>query len=133
MKLLIPTICFLMITASCSGNSSPQNLTWYNDSSITNIIEDPEHPEEQMRISIGISAQVFYISKKSPDYKSLMEKADLSLKKTYLLTSGLKIKPILLKGLNNQSIRICTQLYFNVRPWLIAMAGFFTVEKLFQI
>ncbi|WP_294200873.1 hypothetical protein [uncultured Chryseobacterium sp.] len=97
MKLLIHTICFLMITASCSGNSSPQNLTWYNDSSITNIIEDPEHPEEQMRISIGISAQVFYISKKSPDYKSLMEKADLSLKKNISFDIGIENKTNIIK------------------------------------
>ncbi|GEN65626.1 MULTISPECIES: hypothetical protein [Chryseobacterium] len=72
-------LLFIMIT-SCSGNASSQNLTWYNNSTISSITEDPDKPNDLVRVAIGISAQVFYLSKKSPDYKVLMEKLNQSYK-----------------------------------------------------
>ncbi|MCQ9636146.1 hypothetical protein MP477_14405 [Chryseobacterium sp. WG23] len=77
-------LLFIMIT-SCSGNSSSQNLTWYTNSTISSITEDPDKPDDFVRVAIGISAQVFYLSKKSPDYKVLIEKVNQSYKngKTY--------------------------------------------------
>ncbi|WP_426477853.1 hypothetical protein ACP3T3_22120 [Chryseobacterium sp. CBSDS_008] len=89
-------LLFIMIT-SCSGNSSSQNLTWYNNSTITNITEDPDKPNEVVRVSIGISAQVFYISKKSPDYKDLMEKATQSFKKSKIYNIGIENKTNIIK------------------------------------
>lgn len=73
MKILLCLFCLMMIIC-CSGNSSPQDLIWYDYFSITNITGDPDRPEEFKRVSIGISAQVFYISRKSADYKDLMDK-----------------------------------------------------------
>lgn len=89
-------LLFIMIT-SCSGNSSSQKLTWYNNSAITNITEDPDKPNEVVRVSIGISAQVFYISKKSPDYKSLIEKATLSFKESKTYNIGIENKTNIIK------------------------------------
>lgn len=78
-----------MIT-SCSGSSGSQNLTWYNKSVITNVSEDPEKPEEFIRVSIGISPQIFYLSKKGTDYKSLLEKAGQSHKKGKAYNIGIE-------------------------------------------
>lgn len=71
-------LLFVMIT-SCSGNSSQKNLTWYKNSTISNITEDPDHPENFMRASIGISQQVFYLSKKKDD-GLILDKATQSYK-----------------------------------------------------
>ncbi|UWX62389.1 hypothetical protein N0B40_08860 [Chryseobacterium oranimense] len=78
-----------MIT-SCSGSSGSQNLTWYNKSVITNVSEDPEKPQEFIRVSIGISPQIFYLSKKGTDYKSLLEKAGQSHKKGKAYNIGIE-------------------------------------------
>lgn len=82
-------LLFFMIT-SCSGTSSSKNLTWYNNSTISNITEDPDKPEDVLRISIGISAQVFYLSKKSTDYNSLFEKAQQSYKRGKVYDIGIE-------------------------------------------
>lgn len=92
-------LVFTMIT-SCSSNSESQKLTWYNNSTITNILEDPDKPEEVVRVAIGISAQVFYLSKKSPDYKALMEKVNLSFKKGNLYNIGVENKTNIIKQIN---------------------------------
>lgn len=89
-------LLFIMIT-SCSGNSTPQNLTWYNNATISNIMEDPDKPNEVVRVAIGISAQVFYLSKKSPEYKSLMEKATQSFKKGKTYNIGIENKTNIIK------------------------------------
>jgi len=89
-------LLFIMIT-SCSGSSTPQNLTWYNNAAISNITEDPDKPNEVVRVSIGISAQVFYLSKKSPEYKSLMEKATQSFKKGKAYNIGIENKTNIIK------------------------------------
>jgi len=89
-------LLFIMIT-SCSGNSTPQNLTWYNNATIPNIMEDPDKPNEVVRVAIGISAQVFYLSKKSPEYKSLMEKATRSFKKGKTYNIGIENKTNIIK------------------------------------
>jgi len=78
--------------ASCSGNSGSQNLTWYNNATISDITADPDKPDEVVRVAIGISAQVFYLSKKSPDYKALMEKATQSFKKSKAYNIGIENK-----------------------------------------
>jgi hypothetical protein len=88
-----------MIT-SCSGSSGSQNLTWYNKSVITNVSEDPEKPEEFIRISIGISPQIFYLSKKGPDYKSLLEKAGQSHKKGKAYNIGIENSTNIIKQIN---------------------------------
>lgn len=88
-----------MIT-SCSSNSESQKLTWYNNATINNILEDPDKPEEVVRVAIGISAQVFYISKKSPDYKTLIEKANLSFKKGKAYNIGIENKTNMVKEIN---------------------------------
>ncbi|MFC3758285.1 hypothetical protein ACFONJ_20085 [Chryseobacterium tructae] len=88
-----------MIT-SCSSNSESQKLTWYNNSTINNILEDPDKPEEVVRVAIGISAQVFYISKKSADYKTLIEKANLSFKKGKAYNIGVENKTNIVKQIN---------------------------------
>ncbi len=89
-------LLFIMIT-SCSGNSSSQNLTWYNNATISNITEDPDKPNEVVRVSIGISAQVFYLSKKSPDYKNLLEKATQSFKNSKTYNIGIENKTNIIK------------------------------------
>jgi len=38
-------LLFIMI-ASCSGNSGSQNLTWYNNATISDITADPDKPDE---------------------------------------------------------------------------------------
>lgn len=78
--------------ASCSGNSGSQNLTWYNNAIISDITANPDKPDEVVRVAIGISAQVFYLSKKSPDYKALMEKATQSFKKSKAYNIGIENK-----------------------------------------
>lgn len=84
-------LLFIMIV-SCSGNSGSQNLTWYNNATISDITADPDKPDEVVRVAIGISAQVFYLSKKSPDYKALMEKATQSFKKSKAYNIGIENK-----------------------------------------
>ncbi|CEJ69908.1 hypothetical protein BN1195_02211 [Chryseobacterium oranimense G311] len=88
-----------MIT-SCSGSSGTQNLTWYNKSVITNVSEDPEKPEEFTRVSIGISPQIFYLSKKGPDYKSLLEKAGQSHKEGKAYNIGIENNTNIIKQIN---------------------------------
>ncbi|KFF30176.1 hypothetical protein IQ37_03185 [Chryseobacterium piperi] len=85
---------------SCTGSSGSQNLTWYNNATITQITEDPDNPENLLRISIGISAQVFYISKKDPAYTSLLEKLNQSLKKGKTYNIGIENKTNLIKQVN---------------------------------
>ncbi|OCA76164.1 hypothetical protein BBI01_05580 [Chryseobacterium artocarpi] len=92
-------LLFTMIT-SCSSNSESQKLIWYNNATINNILEDPDKPEEVVRVAIGISAQVFYISKKSPDYKTMMEKVDLSFKKGKTYNIGVESKTNIIKEIN---------------------------------
>lgn len=89
-------LLFTMIT-SCSSHSESQKLTWYNNSTITNILEDPDKPEEVVRVAIGISAQVFYLSKKSSDYKVLMEKVNLSFKKGNIYNIGVESNTNIIK------------------------------------
>lgn len=67
-------LCLMIMAICCSGNSASHDLTWNDHSSVTDITEDPDRPEEFVRVFIGISSQVFYISKKSMDYKNLIRK-----------------------------------------------------------
>lgn len=92
MKILMTILCLMIMTICCSGNSASHDLTWYDHSSVTNITEDLDRPEEFVRISIGISAQVFYISKKSMDYKNVIEKATDSFKNNKLYHIGIENK-----------------------------------------
>ncbi|AZB02109.1 hypothetical protein EG359_22045 [Chryseobacterium joostei] len=89
-------LLFTMIT-SCSSHSESQKLTWYNNATINNILEDPDKPEEVVRVAIGISAQVFYLSKKSSDYKVLMEKVNLSFKKGNIYNIGVESNTNIIK------------------------------------
>ncbi|KMQ63197.1 hypothetical protein ACM46_14800 [Chryseobacterium angstadtii] len=88
------------MTTSCSGNSGPQNLTWYNNSVITDVYDDPEKPAEFTRISIGISPQIFYLSKKGKDYKALLEKATMSHKKAKAYHIGIENNTNIIKQIN---------------------------------
>ncbi|MBV8325408.1 hypothetical protein [Chryseobacterium sp.] len=92
-------LAFTMIT-SCSSHSESQKLIWYNNATINNILEDPDKPEEVVRVAIGISAQVFYISKKSSDYKTLIEKATRSFKKGKTYNIGVEIKTNMIRQIN---------------------------------
>ncbi len=92
MKILVHLFCLMIMTICCSGNSGSHDLIWYDHSSITSITKDPDRPEEFVRVSIGISAQVFYISKKSDDYFSLIEKATRSLKESRSYDIGIENK-----------------------------------------
>lgn len=92
-------LLFTMIT-SCSSHSESQKLTWYNNATINNILEDPDKPEEVVRVAIGISAQVFYLSKKSSDYKALMEKVNLSFKNGKTYNIGIESKTNMIKQIN---------------------------------
>ncbi|WP_185287229.1 hypothetical protein [Chryseobacterium lactis] len=92
-------LIFTMI-ASCSSNSESQKLTWYNNATINDIQEDPDRPKEVVRVAVGISAQVFYISKKSSDYTELIEKANLSLKKGKTYNIGVENKTNMIKQIN---------------------------------
>ncbi|MFZ4927777.1 hypothetical protein [Chryseobacterium sp. Mn2064] len=92
-------LLFFMIV-SCSGNSNSQNLTWYNNSVISNIEKDAEKPEEFERVSIGISAQVFYISKKSSDYTTILEKARQSLQKNKAFNIGIEKNTNIIRQIN---------------------------------
>lgn len=93
MKILMTILCLMIMTICCSGNSASHDLTWYDHSSVTNITEDPDRPEEFVRVSIGISVQVFYISKNPPTMK-IWSKRRTALRKTNLIILVLKIKPI---------------------------------------
>ncbi|MDH6253168.1 hypothetical protein M2347_002895 [Chryseobacterium sp. H1D6B] len=93
-------ILFLLMMTSCSGSSSSQSLTWYNNATISQIIEDPDHPEEFIRISIGISPQVFYLSKKSPSYSSLLNKLNQSYKKGKTFNIGIENNTNIIKQIN---------------------------------
>lgn len=90
-----------MMIISCSGNQSSQNLTWYNNSVISDITDDPDRPQEFARVSIGISAQVFYLSKKSQDYIHLIEKATLSLKKSKKYDIGIENKTNIIRQIKD--------------------------------
>lgn len=100
MKIWTYLLLVLFMITSCSGSSSSQNLTWYNNSVITNVAEDPEKPEEFTRVSIGISPQIFYLSKKSADYKGLMEKTTQSHKKGKSYNIGIENKTNIIKQVN---------------------------------
>ncbi|NIF06443.1 hypothetical protein F3J23_13425 [Chryseobacterium sp. Tr-659] len=101
MKILHYILLFFCMFTSCSGSSGSQNLTWYNKATISNITEDPDKPKELMRISIGISQQVFYLSKKSPDYKTLMQKLDQSFKKGKAYNIGIENNTNIIKQIND--------------------------------
>ena len=90
-----------MMVISCSGNQSSQNLTWYNNSVITDITDDPDRPQEFARVSIGISAQVFYLSKKSQDYTHLIENATLSLKTNKKYDIGIENKTNIIRQIKD--------------------------------
>ena len=100
MKALSYFLLLFFMIVSCSGNSNSQNLTWYNNSVISNIEKDPEKPEEFERVSIGISAQVFYISKKSSDYKIIMEKASQSFQKSKAFNIGIEKNTNIIRQIN---------------------------------
>ncbi|SHF52650.1 hypothetical protein [Chryseobacterium sp. OV279] len=93
-------LLLLFMITSCSGNSSSQNLTWYNNSVITDVTEDPEKPEEFTRVSIGISPQIFYLSKKSEDYKALLEKTSQSKKRGKAYNIGIENNTNIIKQVN---------------------------------
>lgn len=101
MKFLTYILFIIMMVISCSGNQSSQNLTWYNNSVITDITDDPDRPQEFARISVGISAQVFYLSKKSQDYKHLIEKATLSLKTSKKYDIGIENKTNIIRQIKD--------------------------------
>jgi hypothetical protein len=101
MKFLSNILLIMMMIVSCSGNQNSQNLTWYNNSVITDITDDPDKPQELARVSIGISAQVFYLSKKSQDYKNLIEKATLSLKESKKYHIGIENKTNMIKQIRD--------------------------------
>lgn len=87
--------------ASCFGNSQSQNLTWYKSSTISNVTDDdPDHPEEFSRIAIGISPQVFYLSKKDANYSSLLEKANSSNKRNKAYDIGIENNTNIIKQIN---------------------------------
>lgn len=88
-----------MIT-SCSNSSSSQKLTWYNNATISQISEDPDNPENVLRVSIGISPQIFYVSKKAFDYASLLEKLNQSYKKSKKYNIGIENKTNMIKEIN---------------------------------
>ncbi|MDR2238358.1 MAG: hypothetical protein LBE92_19710 [Chryseobacterium sp.] len=69
----------LVMITSCSGHSAPKNLTWYKNATISDVTEDPDHPETVMRVAIGISQQVFYVSKKNED-RMILNKVNQSFK-----------------------------------------------------
>lgn len=100
MKAWTYILLFITMITSCSSNSESQKLTWYNNAVITNILEDPDKPEEVVRVAIGISAQVFYLSKKSSDYKTLMEKVNLSFKKGKTYNIGVESKTNIVQQIN---------------------------------
>jgi len=88
---------------SCSGssaNANLQDLTWYNKATISQISEDPDHPKEFLRISIGISPQVFYLSKKNASYTSLLEKLNQSLQKGKKFNIGIENNTNIIKQIN---------------------------------
>lgn len=93
-------ILFLFMITSCSGSSGSQNLTWYKNATISQISEDPDKPEDFLRISIGISPQIFYLSKKEPAYKSLLDKLNQSLKKGKVFSIGIENKTNVIKQIN---------------------------------
>ncbi|WP_261511428.1 hypothetical protein [Chryseobacterium paludis] len=94
-------ILFLFMITSCSGSSGSQNLTWYKNATISQISEDPDKPEDFLRISIGISPQVFYLSKKESTYKSLLDKLNQSLKKGKPFSIGIENKTNIIKQIND--------------------------------
>ncbi|MGK6341646.1 hypothetical protein ACMGDK_05365 [Chryseobacterium sp. DT-3] len=100
MKIWTYLLLILFMITSCSGSSSSQNLTWYNNSVITNVAEDPEKPEEFTRISIGISPQIFYLSKKGADYKNLLEKTNQSHKRGKAYNIGIENNTNIIKQIN---------------------------------
>ncbi|MDQ0065455.1 hypothetical protein [Chryseobacterium lathyri] len=100
MKIWPYLLFILFMIASCSGSSSSQNLTWYNNSVITNVSEDPEKPEEFTRVSIGISPQIFYLAKKSDDYKALLKKTRLSHKNGKPFNIGIENNTNIIRQIN---------------------------------
>lgn len=100
MKVWTYILLILFMITSCSGSSSSQNLTWYNNSVITNVAEDPEKPEEFTRVSIGISPQIFYLSKKADDYKTLLEKTSQSHKRGKAYNIGIENKTNIIKQID---------------------------------
>ncbi|RKS97749.1 hypothetical protein BCF58_1882 [Chryseobacterium defluvii] len=92
-------IIFFMIT-SCSHNPNSQNLTWYNNSTINQVTEDPENPEKFQRVTIGISQQVFYLSKKDPDYQILLEKLNQSAKEGKAFNIGIENNTNIIRQVN---------------------------------
>ncbi|HAO06090.1 MAG TPA: hypothetical protein DCQ50_03665 [Chryseobacterium sp.] len=101
MKFSTYILFIITMVISCSGNQSSQNLTWYNNSVISDITDDPDRPQEFARVSIGISAQVFYLSKKSQDYTHLIEKATLSLKTNKKYDIGIENKTNIIRQIKD--------------------------------
>ncbi|WP_123912757.1 hypothetical protein [Chryseobacterium pennipullorum] len=101
MKIWNFILMLIFMMTSCSNGSSAQNLTWYNNATISNIADDPDKPEEFVRISIGISQQVFYLSKKSPEYKALMQKTTESFKNGKAYNIGIENNTNIIRQVND--------------------------------
>lgn len=99
MKAWIYIVLFMMTSCS-NSNPNSQNLTWYNNSTINQVSEDPENPEKFLRITIGISQQVFYLSKKDSDYKSLLEKLNQSAKEGKSFNIGIENNTNIIRQVN---------------------------------
>lgn len=99
MKILI-YIALFMITSCSNSNPNSQNLTWYNNSTINQVSEDPENPEKFLRVTIGVSQQVFYLSKKDSDYQSLLEKLNQSAKQGKAFNIGIENNTNIIREMN---------------------------------
>lgn len=69
-------LILMLFNVSCSMNRN--TITWYHNIVVNHLEKDSENPE-QYRISLGISAQVFYLSPKTENYAQLLDK----IKKSY--------------------------------------------------
>lgn len=91
----------IFMTASCSHNPNSQQLTWYNHSTINQVTEDPENPEKFQRVTIGISQQVFYLSKEDPNYPALLKKLNESAEKGKAFDIGIENDTNIIRQVND--------------------------------
>ncbi|WP_390454639.1 hypothetical protein [Chryseobacterium sp. Alg-005] len=89
------------MTTSCSNTPNSQNLTWYNHSTVNQVSEDPENPEKFQRVTIGISQQVFYLSKKDSNYQTLLKRLNESAEKGKALNIGIENNTNIIKQVND--------------------------------
>ncbi|NAW51168.1 hypothetical protein GNY06_07190 [Elizabethkingia argentiflava] len=101
-----------------------ENLTWYHNIRISDCENDPDHADN-IRVSIGMSPQVFYVSKKRVDYPLLLKMLNLSFKEGKKLNLGIENKTHQIQQIND--VQAWMNIYLPDSE--AATSAFYTIEN----